>query len=76
MQNLVDINVRKAKNADESIARRRTNAGFQAPEVKVQVPSFEPHVFDNAEYSSFLKNPKYPSGTVFIDPDGVRRRKP
>lgn len=76
MQNLVDINVRKVKNADESITRRRTNAGFNAPELKVQIPSFEPHIFTDADYSSFLKNPKYPSGTVFVDPEGVRRVKP
>lgn len=76
MQNLVDINVRKVKNADESITRRRTNAGFNAPELKVQIPSFEPHIFTDSDYSSFLKNPKYPSGTVFVDPEGVRRVKP
>ena len=76
MQNLVDINIRKVKNADESIMRRRTNAGFNAPELKVGVPSFEPHIFSDSDYASFLKNPKYQSGTVFIDPDGVRRVKP
>ena len=76
MQNLVDINIRKAKNADESITRRRTNAGFNAPELRIEIPSFEPHIFNDADYSSFLKNPKYKSGTVFIDPEGVRRVKP
>ena len=76
MQNLVDINIRKAKNADESITRRRTNAGFNAPELRIEIPSFEPHIFSDADYSSFLKNPKYKSGTVFIDPEGVRRVKP
>jgi len=76
MQNLVDINLRKAKNADESITRRRTNAGFNAPELRIEIPSFEPHIFNDADYSSFLKNPKYKSGTVFIDPEGVRRVKP
>jgi hypothetical protein len=76
MQNLVDINIRKVKNADESITRRRTNAGFNAPELKVEIPSFEPHIFSDSDYSSFLKNPKYKSGTVFVDPDGVRRVKP
>jgi len=76
MQNLVDINIRKVKNADESITRRRTNAGFNAPELKVEIPSFEPHIFSDSDYASFLKNPKYKSGTVFVDPDGVRRVKP
>ena len=76
MQNLVDINIRKAKNADESITRRRTNAGFNAPELRIEIPTFEPHIFNDADYSSFLKNPKYKSGTVFIDPEGVRRVKP
>jgi myosin heavy subunit len=76
MQNLVDINIRKAKNADESITRRRTNAGFNAPELRIEIPTFEPHIFSDADYSSFLKNPKYKSGTVFIDPEGVRRVKP
>ena len=76
MQNLVDINIRKVKNADESIMRRRTNAGFNAPELRIELPTFEPHIFSDSDYSSFLKNPKYKSGTVFVDPDGVRRVKP
>jgi hypothetical protein len=76
MQNLVDINIRKVKNADESIMRRRTNAGFNAPELRIELPIFEPHIFSDSDYSSFLKNPKYKSGTVFVDPDGVRRVKP
>jgi len=76
MQNLVDINIRKVKNADESIMRRRTNAGFNAPELRIELPTFEPHIFSDSDYASFLKNPKYKSGTVFVDPDGVRRVKP
>lgn len=76
MQNLMDINIRKVKNADESIMRRRTNAGFNAPELRIELPTFEPHIFSDSDYSSFLKNPKYKSGTVFVDPDGVRRVKP
>ena len=76
MQNLVNINVRKVQDAANNITRRRTNAGFAEPPVGVEVPKFEPHIITNADYQSFLKNPKYPKGTVFVDPQGVRRMKP
>ena len=76
MNRLLDINVRRAKDAAESVVRRRANAGFAPPKEPVQVPQFDVHVINNADYNSFLKNPKYPSGTPFIDPKGVRRTKP
>lgn len=76
MNRLLDINVRRAKDAADSVVRRRANAGFAPPKEPVQVPQFDVHVINNADYNSFLKNPKYPSGTPFIDPKGVRRKKP
>jgi hypothetical protein len=76
MNRLLDINVRRAKDAADSVLRRRANAGFAPPKEPVQVPQFDVHVINNADYNSFLKNPKYPSGTPFIDPKGVRRTKP
>ena len=48
----------------------------QMPVVRIELPTFEPHIFSDSDYASFLKNPKYKSGTVFVDPDGVRRVKP
>jgi len=76
MNRLLDINVRRTKDASDSVLRRRANAGFAPPREPVQVPQFDVHVINNADYNSFLKNPKYPSGTPFIDPKGVRRTKP
>ena len=76
MRRLVEINTRRAKNAAEEVVRRRKNANFPEPTTPVQVPQFDVQILNNAEYESFLKNPKYPSGTVFIDPKGVRRAKP
>ena len=76
MQNLVNINVRKVQDASSNISRRRANAGFGEPPVSVSIPQFEPHIITDADYSAFLKNPKYPKGSVFVDPQGVRRTKP
>lgn len=76
MQNLLDLNLRAAQDAQKSVLRRRANSKLGAPEVMLDIPKFEPHVFSDADYSSFLKDKKYPSGTVFIDPAGVRRVKP
>jgi hypothetical protein len=73
---LAELNARKVQDAQESIERRRINAGFRLPEVPIQALKFEPQIFTNDEYSSFLKNPQYPKGTVFVDPQGVRRVKP
>jgi hypothetical protein len=76
MNNLVNINVRKTQDAATAISRRRVNAGFGEPPVGVSVPKFEPHTFTQKEVDAFLKNPKYPSGTIFVDPDGKRKVKP
>jgi hypothetical protein len=76
MKRLVEINTRRAQNAADEVLRRRKNAGFSEPATLIQVPTFDVQIINNAEYSSFLKNPKFPSGTVFVDPDGVRRVKP
>jgi len=76
MRRLVDINVRRTQNASDDVLRRRKNANFPAPERGIDVPKFDVQIIDNAEYQRFLKNPKFPSGTVFIDPEGQRRTKP
>lgn len=76
MRRLVDINLRRTQDAAKSVVTRRTNAGFPEPPRPIEVPKFDLQIIDNKEYQSFLKNPKYPSGTTFVDPDGVRRVKP
>jgi hypothetical protein len=76
MKRLIEINTRRAENAASSVDKRRTNAGFPPPPQPITVPRFDVQIITPAEYNSFLKNPKFPSGTVFVDPDGVRRVKP
>jgi hypothetical protein len=76
MRRLVEINVRRTQNASDDVLRRRKNANFPEPERGIDVPKFDVQILNNTEYNSFLKNPKYPSGTGFIDPDNIRRVKP
>lgn len=76
MNRLLNINVRRAQNSADDVLRRRKNAGFPDPVRPVEVPKFDVQIINNNDYNSFLKNPKFPSGTVFIDPKGVRRVKP
>jgi hypothetical protein len=76
MRRLLEINVRRTQNASDDVLRRRKNANFPAPERGIDVPKFDVQIIDNAEYQRFLRNPKFPSGTVFIDPEGQRRTKP
>jgi|688.fasta_scaffold194531_2 hypothetical protein len=76
MKRLIEINTRRAENAASLVDKRRTNAGFPPPPQPITVPRFDVQIITPAEYNSFLKNPKFPSGTVFVDPDGVRRVKP
>jgi hypothetical protein len=76
MRRLVDINVRRTQNAADDVLRRRKNANFPEPERAIEVPKFDVQIIDNADYQRFLKNPKFPSGTVFVDPEGQRRTKP
>ena len=76
MRRLVEINVRRTQNASDDVLRRRKNANFPDPERPIEVPKFDVQIIDNAEYQRFLKNPKFPSGTTFIDPEGQRRTKP
>ena len=70
IQVLRDLNARKAKDLQSSIIRRRSNAKLEAPEVQLEVPKFEPHVFTDADYANL------PKGATFVDPKGVRRVKP
>ena len=76
MRRLVEINVRRTQNAADDVLRRRKNANFPEPERAIEVPKFDVQIIDNADYQRFLRNPKFPSGTVFIDPEGQRRTKP
>jgi hypothetical protein len=76
MRRLVEINVRRTQNAADDVLRRRKNANFPEPERAIEVPKFDVQIIDNADYQRFLKNPKFPSGTVFVDPEGQRRTKP
>jgi hypothetical protein len=76
IRNLLDLNVQRVKDAGNAITRRRKNAGFPDAPVPVTVPKFDVQIISNTDYNSFLKNPKFPSGTPFIDPAGTRRLKP
>lgn len=70
IQTLRDLNARRAADYKSNIERRRANAKLPMPEMIFESPKFEPHVFTNADYAAL------PKGTVFIDPQGVRRKKP
>jgi hypothetical protein len=76
MNKLAEVNLRRTEDAKTSVERRRANAGYKDVVVPIDVPKFEPHIITPSDYNSFLKNPKYPSGTIFVDPQGVRRVKP
>jgi hypothetical protein len=76
MKRLIEINTRRAEGAASSVEKRRANAGFPSAPQPIVIPKFDVQIITPAEYNSFLKNPKFPSGTVFVDPDGVRRVKP
>jgi len=73
---LMEINLRAANDAQNSIIRRRRNSKLGEPEVPLDIPKFEPHTFTQTDVNNLLKDPKYPKGTIFVDPDGVRRVKP
>ena len=75
MKKLLDINVRRVQNASNDVARRRKNAGFPDAPVPVTVPKFEIQVISTTDEKAFLANPKYPVGTIYIDPQGNRMKK-
>ena len=76
INNLIEINLRAAEDAQNSIIRRRRNSKLGDPEVPLDIPKFEPRTFTQQDVDSFIANKKFPSGTVFIDPEGIRRVKP
>jgi len=76
MRRLIEINVRRVQNASDEVSRRRKNANFPEPEQKINVPKFDVQIIDNTEYNKFLNDSKYPPGTPFVDPKGIRRTKP
>jgi hypothetical protein len=75
MKNLVDINLRKTADAAKSIERRRNNAGFAPPRTPIDLPILDIQIITPTEEKSFLANPKYPEGTVYINPQGIRTVK-
>lgn len=75
MNKLAEVNVRRIEDAKSSVERRRINAGYKEVVVPIELPKFEPHVITKQDEQSFLANPKYPPGTVYVDPQGVRREK-
>jgi hypothetical protein len=75
MNKLAEVNVRRIEDAKSAVERRRTNAGYKDVIVPIELPKFEPHVITKQDEQSFLANPKYPPGTVYVDPQGVRREK-
>jgi len=75
MRRLVDINLRRTQDAAKSVVTRRTNQGFPEPPRPIEVPKFDLQIISPTEERSFLANPKYPEGTVYINPQGVRTVK-
>jgi hypothetical protein len=73
---LMEINLRDAQDSQNAIIRRRKNSKLGDPEVLLEIPKFEPHTFTQTDVNNLLKDSKYPKGTIFVDPDGVRRVKP
>ena len=76
LNKLVELNSRRVQNANDSILRRRQNAGFGLPQVGVSVPKFTIQIVTQEDYNRFLANPKYPSGTIFINAKGEEMAKP
>ena len=76
LNKLVELNLRRVQNANDAILRRRENAGFGPPQVGVSVPKFDIQIVTQEDYNRFLANPKYPSGTIFINAKGERMAKP
>jgi hypothetical protein len=72
---LMEINLRAANDAQNSIIRRRRNSKLGEPEVPLDIPKFEPHTFTQKDVNNLMRDPKYPKGTIFVDPEGVRRVK-
>jgi len=75
IRTLLDLNVQRVKDAGNAITRRRKNAGFPDAPVPVTVPKFEVQVISTTDEKAFLANPKYPVGTIYIDPQGNRMKK-
>lgn len=66
---LREINARRVNDYNARISERRKNAGAGEPEVKLDVPKFEPVVITPSDYA------KIPNGVTYIDVNGVRRVK-
>jgi hypothetical protein len=66
---LRDVNARRVQSLSKSVTDRRKNSGVGDPEVKIDVPKFEPVVITPSDYA------KIPNGVTYIDVNGVRRTK-
>ena len=75
MNKLAEINARRVSDAKTSVERRRVNAGYKDVVVPIELPNFEPQMITKQDEQSFLANPKYPVGTVYVDPKGNRLKK-
>lgn len=76
MNKLIEVSKRLVGDSAKSVETRRANANFPPPVRPIETPKFDIQIITPTEYNSFLKNSKFPSGTIFVDPDGVRRVKP
>jgi uridine kinase len=75
MRRLVEINSRRVTDAAKSVETRRANANFPSAPQPIVVPTFDVQIITPTEEKSFLANPKYPEGTVYVNPQGVRTVK-
>ena len=76
MKRLFDVNLRTTEDLAKSVARRRKNANSPEAPVAIEIPKFEIQIINQKDYENFLNDPKYPKGTIFVDPKGDRRVKP
>jgi hypothetical protein len=75
MKRLLEINTRRVEGAAKSVETRRANANFPSPPQPIVIPKFDVQIITPTEEQSFLANPKYPEGTVYVNPQGVRTVK-
>jgi hypothetical protein len=75
IETLRRINADRAKDAEESIKRRRANNKLPPPETVIEIPKFDPQAFTDAEEKRILNDPKIPAGTIYINAKGQRMTK-
>jgi len=75
IETLRRINADRARDAEESIKRRRANNKLPPPETVIEIPKFDPQAFTDAEEKRILNDPKIPAGTIYINAKGQRMTK-